>query len=326
MYQLFFGFLELVFIGIYTYRKLPKEVFSLPIFSFYWSNVRGIIPFALSIAYTSSVWIFVSQVDKLVLSGVLNLKEYGYFSLAISLSGIIYAIGVPITQSITPRMISLYSVKDVSRLLKLYRYSTQIITLVALSVAIVISLFAKEIIFVWTGDIQAAEWSKDILFWYSLGNATLVISGVQYFLQVAYGQLRFHVLGGTLTLFIDVPIIILISLNFGAHSASIAWFLIRLFWLIVWTPIINFKFAPGLHAKWFFNDVLLIIVVVVLSALSLKSVFSIQSNNRHELIFHVFIFGFTLVIISSFSSSFVRLKFLSLIRTLLKLNLSKLNF
>jgi len=45
--------------------------------------VKPFLKFALTIAFTSSVWVLVTQTDKLILSGILPLAEYGYFTLAV---------------------------------------------------------------------------------------------------------------------------------------------------------------------------------------------------------------------------------------------------
>jgi O-antigen/teichoic acid export membrane protein len=63
-----------------------------------------VLKFALTIAFTSSVWVLVTQTDKLVLSGILPLAVYGYFILAVlAVSGIIVISGL-ISSSIMPRM------------------------------------------------------------------------------------------------------------------------------------------------------------------------------------------------------------------------------
>lgn len=306
VYQLIFGIIEFFILLIFTYKNLRFFNSKLSLFSFYSKNVKGVAKFAFGIAYTSSIWIFVSQLDKLVLSGILNLKEYGYFTLVASLSAIIPVLGIPITQVLLPRMIYLYSINEIPSLIKIYRNSSQLITLVCFSASIVISLFSEEIIFCWTGSREAAIWSKDILFWYSLGNAALVISSAQYFLQVAYGELKLHILGGTLTLLIDVPLIVLTSIKFGPHSTSIVWFVLRVFWLLLWTTIIHRKYLPDLQFKWLFNDVFIIIITVCIVALFMKIYFPTEVIESRLMLMQIFCFGFLLLVVSSLSSRFIR--------------------
>jgi O-antigen/teichoic acid export membrane protein len=309
-YQFVLGIVEVFVLMVFVYIKLPSSNIKIPIFSFYWLKIKSIIPFALGIAYTSAIWIFVSQVDKLVLSGVLSLKEFGYFNLVIMLSTTISVLSGPISQSILPRMVYLFSTNEIESMLKLYRNGTQLVTLISSALAIIVALFSEQIVYAWTGNLQAATWSKDVLFWYSLGSGVLTILGFQYFLQVAYGQLKLHVIGGTLSFFIDVPIIVFISKNFGAESAGMVWFILRLLWLFLWTPLIHNRFAPGLHWKWFFNDVFKIVLCVLFLAILLKVFFPFQIVKGYRALFNIFIFGFSVLSIGSLSSSFLREKYL----------------
>ena len=49
--------------------------------------LRGVLTFSLSIAFTSSAWVLITQTDKLVLSRMLPLTEYGYYTLAVLVAG-----------------------------------------------------------------------------------------------------------------------------------------------------------------------------------------------------------------------------------------------
>ena len=70
--------------------------------------VRSMLQFSLTIAFTSVLWIAVTQSDRLILSGILGLKDYGYFSLAVLVAGGITMITSPVSISITPRLARLY--------------------------------------------------------------------------------------------------------------------------------------------------------------------------------------------------------------------------
>ncbi len=71
--------------------------------------IRPVLKFSLTIAFTASVWVMVTQTDKLVLSSILPLVEYGYFTLAVLVASGIIVIGGPISGAIMPRMTNLES-------------------------------------------------------------------------------------------------------------------------------------------------------------------------------------------------------------------------
>jgi O-antigen/teichoic acid export membrane protein len=307
-YQLFLGLIEVVILMFFVYNKLPQSDFKIPIISFYWLNIKNVIPFTLGIAYSSAIWIFVSQVDKLVLSGILNLKDFGYFNLVIVVASTITTLAGPISQAVLPRMVYMFSIKNNIGMLDLYKSATQMVVLISSSITIILALFSEQIIFAWTGNIEAANWSKDVLFWYALGSGVLSILSFQHYLQVAVGQLKLQVWGGTLSFIIDVPIIIFISIKYGPEGAGIVWFILRSCWFLFWTPYVHNKYAPGLHMKWVFNDIAIIIITVFLTAVFLKTTFPLKSINRVEIFAHILITGLVVLIIGSLSSSYIRKK------------------
>ena len=71
--------------------------------------VEPLLRFSLTIAFTSGVWVLVTQTDKLILSGILPLAQYGYFTLAVLVAGGITILTGPISTALLPRMARLYA-------------------------------------------------------------------------------------------------------------------------------------------------------------------------------------------------------------------------
>lgn len=306
-YQLVIGIIEVLIFVSRFYSKLPVVDESIPIFSFHLEVVKSVAPFALGIAYSTGIWIFVSQVDKLVLSGTLLLSEFGYFSLVVLVASAITVLSSPISMAIQPRMTYLLSSGKESEMLKLYRNSTQLVVLTSMSVSLVVAFFAETIIYAWTGNQVAAMWAKDVLFWYALGNGILAVFAFQYYLQVSYGKLGLHVRGSTIAVFVDVPVIVYIAINYGALGAGIAWFILRVIWWVLWTPIVHKRFTPGLHLKWLFKDVMPIMITTIFAVLLANQLFQVDKNDsRLELFIVPILSGVFVITLSALSSSFVR--------------------
>lgn len=308
VYQLLLGLIETLYLMFFVYKKIPTSTIKLPIVSFYWEKIKNLIPFSLSIAYSSVIWIFVSQVDKLALSGILSLKEFGFFNLVIIIASAMNVLSNPISQAVLPRLVFLYSEKKIDSMLDLYKSTTQLITLISISVTIIVALYPEQIIYAWTGNTEAAIWSKNVLFWYALGSGVLSILSFQHYLQVAIGQLKLQVIGGTITLVIDVPLIIFISMNFGAEITGMVWFFLRILWLLIWTPFIHNKYFPGLHLKWILNDVLKIALSIILTAILLKIYFPIITTSRLNIFTQLSFVGSVVFFTGSLSSNFIRNK------------------
>src|SRR5690606_31139561 len=151
--------------------------------------------FAMTIAFTSSVWVLVTQTDKLILSGILPLSEYGYFTLAVLVASGIMILSTPVSNVIMPRMARLHAEGRYQEMLAVYRNATQLITIIAGSVAITIAICAEPLLYAWTGDPVIASEAAPILYLYALGNSILVVAAFPYYLQYAIGRLRYHLIG-----------------------------------------------------------------------------------------------------------------------------------
>jgi O-antigen/teichoic acid export membrane protein len=312
-YQLFISFLELLLLAYYFYRIMPsadkKTVTNSSV-----GKIKSLIPYALSIAYTSLLWVLITQLDKVVLSSLLSLSDFAYFSLVIILAAGVMQLSTPISEAILPRLTSLYSQQKEADLLLLYRWATQVVTTVTLSTSLMVAFFSPQLLFAWTGDKQVAEWGGSILFWFVLGNAILAISTFQYYLQRAYGRMRLHVIGATISALIQLPVIYYSAYYYGAHGVAISWFSFRLCWFFLWTAIVHNKFLPGFHLAWLAKDIAPIAFTACVMAFILSHGVDISlTESRLSIFIQLSLLGLFTLVTVSFSSSLLRQRLINLI-------------
>jgi len=277
------------------------------------SPVKSVLKFALTIAFTSSVWVLVTQVDKLILSGILSLNDYGYFTLSVLVASGILVISGPVSGAIMPRMSRLFAENKFDDLLIVYRNSTQLVSVIAGTAAIIIAFWAEPILLVWSGDATVAANSSYILKLYALGNAVLAIAAFPYYLQYAMGNLRYHLIGNFIILIALIPAIIFAASNFGGVGAGYAWLSVNSIYLIFWVSYVHHKLKPGLHLKWLINDCLLIYLPIIL-VLSICESFKFENLvGWKSFIYYCSVF--TLVVFTAaFTSSFLRRRILLFIK------------
>lgn len=252
-FQLLLVIIELLAIRIKFYSLLPSLNLKIEFSS---KTIKRIAPFSLSIAYTSSIWIFVTQLDKLLLSKVLSLAEYGYFTLIATISSGVMLLSGPISKAVLPRMTNLLAKGKEQEMLKLYRTASRFVVCIVAPVTLVIALFPSEIVFIWTGDKAAAMWIAPILPLFIIGNGLLTIGAFQYYLQYSHGKLRQHVVYNTVSAALSIPLIIYSAFKFGPVGVAWVWLCFRILSLLFWTPYIHHIFAPKIHNEWFLKDFL----------------------------------------------------------------------
>lgn len=303
-YQLCISIIELWILGIQCYRLIPSTSNR---FIFSWKVIKQILPFSTSLAYVGTLYLLLTQLDKLLLSHILSLSTYGYFSLVMMLSGAISLLSGPISQAILPKMTNLWSQQKEPELIKLYRNATQIMAVVVFSITGIIAMFPTELLYIWTGNHNAAIWGGPILFWYVLGNACVAICAFQFYLQYAHGNLRLHVIYNTLIAIIWIPLVIWVTFHYGAMGAAILWFVMGIISFCIWTPIIHRQYAPGIHYSWLFCDLFPVLLGTVLSLWVISKIsWHFSLLNRLESLAALCYLGAIILIVNGFASSVCR--------------------
>jgi O-antigen/teichoic acid export membrane protein len=259
IHQLIVALIELVGLFWMGSRLLPSKDSLQEKIGWSFKPVKPVLKFALTIAFTSSIWVLVTQTDKLILSGILPLAEYGYFTLAVLVASGIMVISGPISSAIMPRMARLNAEGKHDEMIQVYRNATQLVTVICGSAAITIAFTAEKLLFAWTGDTELAQQAAPILRLYAIGNGFLALAAFPYYLQYALGNLRYHLIGNAVTVCVLIPAIVFAASVYGAVGAGWVWLSLNGLFLLFWVGFVHYKLAPGLHMKWLLQDVFKII-------------------------------------------------------------------
>lgn len=255
--------LELVVLVAFTYSRIPRPEGGQVGWS--WAPLRSVFGFSAIAAFTSGVGVLVGNVDKLILSRTMMLEQYGYFTAAALVASSISLAAAPVATALMPRLTRLSEQKDQDGFFLLYRQATQAIVALAGTGAVVLGVFAEQVLWVWTGNAEFAQGFFMVLVLYAAGNAFLAVTAFQYYLQFARGDIRMHLWGNIGFLLVLVPAIILATLRYGPLGAGIVWVAINALFFLVWVPVVHRRFLPGRHVGWLRRDVLNVLVVPVVA-------------------------------------------------------------
>ena len=267
--------------------------------------IRPVLKFSLTIAFTSSVWIAVTQTDKLVLSKLLPLADYGYFTLAVLAASGVMMISGPISSALLPRMARLQAEGDEAGLINLYRNATQVVAVIAMPACLILAFFPEQVLWAWTGDAHAATQAAPVLRLYALGNGFLAMAAFPYYLQYAKGDLKLHLIGNSIFVLLLIPTMTWSTCQFGTNGAGYAWLCTNAAYFLLWVPTVHAKFAKGLHTKWFVQDIGLTIFISAIGAVLLNQLVT-WSAERIQVVGMLSIFGLVLLMIASAGSSLIR--------------------
>lgn len=305
-FQLCIAVIELAVLLFFSYRLMPAASQGIRL-SWDWTPLKPLLKFSLSIAFTSSVWVLVTQTDKLVLSKILPLAEYGYFTLAVLVASGVMIISGPISGAIMPRMSRLEAEGNHAGLIRVYRQATQLVSMLAGAAAITVAFCAEPLLWVWTGDRLLARHAAPVLILYALGNGILAVSAFPFYLQYAKGDLRLHLIGNAVFVVLLIPAIIWAARQYGGVGAGYVWLVMNLISFVAWLPLVHHKFEPGLNLKWYSQDILTIVLAAAIAGYCVSNLVR-QSDSRGMQLTEIIFTGLFVLLAGAAASSEMRVR------------------
>lgn len=286
IFQFVVTLVELIVLRTKAIKLLPK--FSINLKKTEFKKIAKKINFAFSIAITSGLWIFISQLDKLILSGIMPLDEYGVFTLQVLAASSVIIAYTPITIALMPRLTALYSCGNIDGMIKMYCDLTMVVSVVSGSIAVMLYFFSEEIMYSWTGFHYGADLIKPLEL-YTIGNIILAFSGFPYYLQYAIGNMRLHIIGSIINAIILIPAIIFFANRYGALGAGLIWIIGNLLSLVFWVNFIHKKLAVNIWKIWFIKYALLPLLPGLVMCMFIKYFFEISGDRLYTISILAFI-------------------------------------
>jgi O-antigen/teichoic acid export membrane protein len=275
-YQLVVAVAELagLMIAVYGLVRCDSDTAS----PFSWAPLIGNLKFSVTIAFTATAWVVIMQSDKLVLSKLLPLAEYGMFSIAVVAANAVNAINAPFNQAVLPRLTKLVSQGDEAGARRFYRWATQAVCTVMSPAVVVLCFFGHAVILGWTGNANVATYTAPIVCLYAIGNGCVSLHSFAYYIQYARGGLRLHFLGHALMLLVLVPAFVAGAVYYGAAGTGAAWALVNGLYVLCVMPLVHARLLKGLHWTWLTRDVLPIVVPTALCGWLLSTVMPVPTS------------------------------------------------
>ena len=239
---------------VLLWRTLPASDHR-PRFS--WSMLKGSWKFAAGMTGITITAVIATQLDKVLLSGLLSLEMFGYYSLAAVLAGGLRVISAPMFDALFPRFSALIALGDEPSLRSLYHRSAQLMSMLTVPLTAVLSLFAYEIVNVWTGSELTAERTAPVLALLALGTGVNGLWVMPYALQLASGwtSLAFGLNAALIAAL--VPALVFLTPRYGSVGAASAWAIFNAVGLLVASVLTHRRVLRGDWLPWGWHDVCL---------------------------------------------------------------------
>lgn len=285
-------FTQKFFLWYYLPKATAKAIFDK-------KELKAVWRFAAGMAAVSLTAILLTQIDKIILSKMLSLEQFGYYTIACSLGMMITQVLGPITQSYFPKLANLISLNKQQELKNIYHQACQLKTVLVIPATVMLVVFSKELIFIWTKNPVTVENTWLVTAIYAFGVGMNGLMHIPYLLTVANGWTRFGFYVNLCMLVLMVPLTIFLALQYGTMGGALSWAILNTVYFFFSPILIHKNYLKGEAFNWYWKDTLLPAIGTIAIILAAKfCLFNRAYNNITE-----FILLITVGIIAVFAST-----------------------
>lgn len=264
------GLLSLATLAIFAwivYSSLPKSPRPA---SFSVDSLQSVWRFASGMLLITVLALLLTQVDKILLSRLLTLEAFGYYSLAFVVSNAIYRLAGPVTQAIFPHFAALEARGDQTGLILAYHKGAQLVTVLMGPAAIVLMVYPDVILGLWTRNMGLTEKVAPLLAVLSAGVLLNGLMQIPSLLQLAHNWTSLTVKVNAIAVCVIVPAIIGSVSKYGAIGAAWTWVALNTGYVLIQIPLIHRRILRTEKWRWYFQDVAVPLVAASIAALLLR--------------------------------------------------------
>lgn len=257
-----------------TYSSLPAVRpgrFSL-------AAIKDIWQFATGMIGVTFLALLLTQVDKVLLSKLLPLWDFGYYSLAASVAGAYATLITPIVQAFSPRLNQYHAAGDFPALTGTFHSAAQLMSVVLGSAGAVLICFSDTFLQLWTRDPALAGFTAPLLSLLVAGNLLNGLVWIPYQTQLAFGWVRPALLINMVAVVFLAPAVFWVAPRYGAFGTAWIWVALNSVYLVISMQIMFSRILKEEKKRWYFNDVFLPVGAAAMTAWLLRELLPLPTD------------------------------------------------
>lgn len=266
-----------------TLRKVTWQVIGGPTaHKFDRQELKRIWRFTAGMSAIGLTGILFSQLDKIILSKMLTLEDFGHYTLATVVVSALYILIAPTFNLIYPRFSSFVARNDLATLNRQYRLGSRLLASILFPAATFLALFAKDLVYLWTGNQVVAAEAAPIIALLAAGSALHGIMHFPYALQLAYGVTRLSLTIYIVLIIVMLPLFVLLPMAIGKTGGGLAWLSAMVFYTLFGTWYMHRHLLPKAGARWLMNDVGIPLLLSIAMGISIYYMTMPRANDEYR--------------------------------------------
>jgi len=223
--------------------------------TFSWAELQRIWRFSASMSGIAVLGIVFTQMDKILLSRLLALRDFAHYMLAATVVGGLYILVTPMFNALYPRFSSLVATHNEAGMQRLYRLSTQAVGCGLFPLAMFLAVSSRDLVLLWTGNDTLALATAPVIAVMVTGSALHGVMHIPHALQLAHGAMRLPLTINGILIVVMVPLIVVLALRHGALGGAMAWLILHVLYVALGSWLTHRELLVGLQSRWLVRDV-----------------------------------------------------------------------
>lgn len=189
------------------------------------------------------------QTDKVIVSAMLPLEQFGYYTLASTVAAILWTLVTPVSAAAFPRFNRCVAAGDDAGLADEYDRANQLLAAVLMPAAMVFVFFGGDVMTIWTQKPAVATQIEGLVVCFTVGMTLVGLVNVALHLALSYGWFRLTIAFTWGTAIVSAPLFWLATREWGLMGAAVIWMLQNAAYLLL-IPILHRRYVPGGGRSW----------------------------------------------------------------------------
>jgi len=224
--------------------------------SFSLNSLRRVKRFLVGMGLINILALLLTQLDKIILSSVLSLKAFGYYSIAWMLGTLIYRLTGPVFNSYYPRITQLLEQKKHRTMMEVYIQGSSVMAVAVVPISLWLALFSHPILELWTYNAELSNEASGALSILALGTLFNAFMHIPYAIQLAHSFTRLALVQNIIAVILLTPLTWYFATHYGLTATALPWLMVNAGYFILGLPLMHrYLQLPGLR-DWYLKSAL----------------------------------------------------------------------
>jgi O-antigen/teichoic acid export membrane protein len=274
------------------WRSLPQNKGSARFRISIWNSVWR---FAVGMSGISATVLLLTQLDKIILSRLLSLEFFGYYTLAWTVANGLTTLTGSVFTVVFPVFSRQAALMDLDGLKQMYHRSCQLMSVLILPTAIFVSLFAPEILKAWVRNPVTVVNTHLLVSMLIIGTALNGLMNLPYALQLAHGWTSLAFYTNVVSVVILIPLLLIATSHYGAIGAAAVWIALNAGYVLFQLQIMHRRLLVGEQISWYIKDVGMPLAAALFVLLIGRMLFQDPLSTIQTIISLLIMFGLALI-------------------------------